>query len=100
MKNWFNSIVIGLSLVVAYGVYYGILGMSSNFKNGDQSQPINAMGTVFTGGFLVGLLLACIIISITFIIERWLSINKARGKGETSGFIKRSVELLAKGNVD
>ncbi|MBL7974982.1 MAG: MotA/TolQ/ExbB proton channel family protein [Candidatus Kapabacteria bacterium] len=100
MKNNFNSIVIVLAVVVAYVIYYLVLGASGNFKNGNHEQPINMLGTIYTGGILVGALIACILLSITFVIERILSISKAKGKGDTSQFVKRCTEHLAKGNID
>ena len=41
-----------------------------------------------------------IIIAITFSVERYLSINKARGKGEVSAYIKRVLEHLRNGKYD
>ncbi|MBL7999850.1 MAG: MotA/TolQ/ExbB proton channel family protein, partial [Candidatus Kapabacteria bacterium] len=104
MKNMFNLVVILAATAVAYIIYYVVLGASGNFKVvGGQvmhDQPINMLGTIYTGGILVGALLACIILAVTYVIERQLSISKARGKGNVEAFIKRSVELLAKGQVD
>lgn len=103
MKNLFNTVVILSSIVVAFLVYYLILGNPGNFKNvGGQvmhDQPINAWGTIYTGGFLVAILIGCIIIAVTYCIERFLSISKAKGKGNVEEFIKRSTTLLVKGDV-
>jgi biopolymer transport protein ExbB len=98
MKNMFNMIVIVAATVVGFIVWYFILGASSNFK--PDGTPANIMGTINTGGPLVAALLACILISITYVIERILSINKATGKGDPAMFTKRCVELLAKGQID
>jgi biopolymer transport protein ExbB len=43
------------------------------------------------------LLLGLIIISITFVTERFLSINKAKGKGDTATYLKKVMEHLSKG---
>ena len=103
MKNLFNFIVIALSLVIAYTFFYAVMGSPSNFKDGairHEPYPGNVMGTVYTGGPLVGLLLGLLIISITFVFERLLSIKKAQGKGDAAGFIKRIQNNLVKGSFD
>ncbi|GIV53002.1 MAG: flagellar motor protein MotA [Candidatus Kapaibacterium sp.] len=100
MKNIFNAVVITLALIVAYSVYFFVLGAPSNFKGGDITQPVNTLGMIYTGGPLVGLLLACLLLAITFSIERMLSINKARGAGDVALFIKRCIELIGEGKID
>jgi len=103
MKNLFNVIVIVLALVVAYALYYGVMGNPNNFNDPEikhEPKPGNVLGTIYTGGPLVGLLLSMIIISITFVFERLLSINKAKGKGNPAIFIKNVTNSLAKGDLD
>ena len=103
MKNLFNAIVIALALFVAYMVYFFLLGNPSNFSDPEtKHEPKNGniYGTVYTGGWLVGLLMAFILISTTFIFERSFSINKAKGKGNPATFIKNVTTLLAKGDFD
>lgn len=100
MKNWFNVLVITLALIVSYIVYFFVLGAPGNFKGGDITQPVNTLGMIYTGGPLVGLLLACLLLAITFSIERMLSINKARGAGDVALFIKQCIELISHGKID
>ncbi len=103
MKNLFNVIVIVLALVVAYALYYGVMGNPNNFNDPEikhEPKPGNVLGTIYTGGPLVGLLLSMIIISSTFVFERLLSINKAKGKGNPAIFIKNVTNSLAKGDLD
>ena len=98
MKNLFNVVVIALGLLVAFTIYFIIFGNGSNFgvlgaggkilADPTKAHPINVLGNIYTGGPLVALLVALIIISITFIIERLLTIIKARGKGNVAIFIK------------
>ena len=103
MKNQFNLIVVVLAFIVAYSIYYFGLGNPGNFSDPLTKQvPLNgnAFGTIYTGGFLVGLLLMFIIISLTFVVERFLSINKAKGKGNPSVFIKAVTTALTKGDLE
>ncbi len=103
MKNLFNAIVIASCLVVAYVIYFFVLGSPGNFNDPEtKHEPKNGniYGTVYTGGPLVGLLLSFILISITFTFERSFSIAKAKGKGNPATFIKNVTTLLAKGDLD
>lgn len=104
MKNWTNTIIVLACVVVAYLVFYLVLGAQANFTdaNGkyDPHVPQNALGMIFTGGPLVGLLIACILLAITYIVERMLSIGKAQGKADMHAFGKRVVDLVSKGNYE
>lgn len=101
MKNLFNALVMGLSLIVAGSMWWFWMGNPANFKDGAmRHDPINTWGTIHTGGPLVAVLLALLIIAITFIIERWFSISKAKGNGDLAMFIKTVSSSLASGNVN
>lgn len=103
MKGLFNIIVIALALIVAYSIYFFIFGNPDNFLDPtikEQPKPGNLFGTIYTGGPLVGLLMALVIIVITFVFERHFSINKAKGKGNPEAFIRKVIDLLTKGDLD
>lgn len=104
MKNWFNLTVIILSLIIGmWLIWWVIMGDPSGFINGElrtEPKPGAVLATIHTGGPLVGVLIALIIISITFVFERLLSINKAQGKGNPAIFIKNMIEKLKSGNLD
>jgi biopolymer transport protein ExbB len=95
MKNMFNMIVIVASLVVGYIIWQFIFGAEANM-NPDHT-PKNFMGNIYTGGPLVAGLLACILLSITYVFERLLSISKALGKGDSAAFVKRCTDLIQQG---
>jgi biopolymer transport protein ExbB len=98
MKNWFNLTVIILSLIIGmWLIWWVIMGNPSGFINGElrtEPKPGAVLATIHTGGPLVGILIALIIISITFVFERLLSIKKAQGKGNPAIFIKNMIEKL------
>lgn len=103
MKNFFNIIVIAAALVVAYLIFFLVFGNPNNFLDPlikHEPKPGNILGTIYTGGPLVGLLLGLIIISITFVFERIFSINKAKGKGSPEAFIKNVINNLVAGKLD
>lgn len=104
MKNWFNLTVIVLALIIGmWLIWWVIMGNPSGFINGElrtEPKPGEVLATIHTGGPLVGILIALIIISITFVFERLLTINKAKGKGNPAIFIKNMIEKLKSGNLD
>jgi biopolymer transport protein ExbB len=57
------------------------------------------LGTIHTGGPLVAALLGMLFIAITFIVERYLFINKAQGNGDLREFVKTVSTNLESGNV-
>ncbi|MBN9400048.1 MAG: MotA/TolQ/ExbB proton channel family protein ['Candidatus Kapabacteria' thiocyanatum] len=105
MKNMTNVIITVACLVVAYLVFYLLLGADANFRDPktgvvDMHNPQNMWGMIYTGGILVGLLIACLLLAITYTFERFLSIKKAEGKSNMHAFGKKIVELVGKGNYD
>jgi biopolymer transport protein ExbB len=102
MKNWFNIIVIVLAMAIAYCIYAFYFGSADNFNDADKKQPKKGsiVGMVYTGGPIVAILMGLIIVSVTFSVERYLSINKARGKGDTSVYLKKVLDFLSKGDYE
>jgi len=99
MKNMFNVIVIAIAFIMAFAIYQLYFGSSNNFQDAEKKKPKtgNVVGMIYTGGPIVALLLGLIIISVTFVTERFLSINKAKGKGDTATYLKKVMEFLSKG---
>lgn len=103
MRNIFNVIVITLALIVAFSFYFFVMGNPANFKDGERRRepiPGNVLGTVYTGGPLVAVLIALSLISITFVFERSFSIRKARGKRPAEEFLRDFQKLLEEGKLD
>jgi biopolymer transport protein ExbB len=61
-------------------------------------KPGNVVANIYTGGPIVAILMGLVFISGTFSAERFLSINKAKGKGDVPNFIKGVSENLLKEN--
>lgn len=103
LKAWFSAVVIPTAIIIAIGIYMFILGNGSNFQGGDSANsplPGNYLGVVFKGGFIVPILMALLIIVLTFSIERWLTISKAKGKGSVTTFVKRVKKQVANNDVE
>lgn len=103
MKNWTNTVIIALCLAAAYLFFYLVLGNSGNFtdpKTGavDMHNPQNALGMIYTGGPLVGLLIGCVLMALTYTVERFLSIRKAQGTSDMQKLGKGVIEKIDKGD--
>jgi|SRR6185312_5897832 len=100
---FFNLIAVIVSVVIGWLLYSFVLGASSNFVGGsNENQPANGsiLGTMYKGGFIVPILIAVLLIVLTFTIERLLTIMSAKGKGSVEAFVRRVRELLAAGDLD
>ncbi|MBC6610185.1 MotA/TolQ/ExbB proton channel family protein [Hymenobacter sp. BT507] len=87
----FAAIVIPLAFVVAVVIYRFVLGNPSNFQGGNNENlplPGNYMGTVYAGGVIVPVLMTLLILVITFSIERFLTIGKAKGTKSIESFVR------------
>jgi len=100
-QSIFLSVVIVATLAVAICLYMFILGNPSNFKDGaNREQPITLMGTVYTGGIVVPILITLTLMDFTLVFERLFSLKKAAGRGSVTGFLKNVQSHLMAGKID
>jgi len=101
-SNFFvNLIVVVCCIVFAILIYNFLLGSPSNFNDGaERMHPKNGFGTMYSGGFVVPILLATLLTLISFVIERALTIVKAKGKMDAGEFVRKVQYHLANKNVD
>src|SRR5690606_5471204 len=92
------AIIIPLLLLIGIGIYMFILGDPSNFD--EKEQPTNFMGIIYKGGIIVPILITCLLTTIVFSIERFITIGKAGGKGNLDAFVGKIRSLLNSGNLD
>ena len=103
MKNkYFVILIMLLAVAASAAVFYLVMGDPANFETGDveKHKPINMLGTVYTGGILVVSLISMILMVITFIIERMIALQRARGRGPIERFAKRVHDHVQAGNID
>lgn len=97
LSNALALVVIPISLVIAYFIYTYILGDPANFVGNDPAnEPLrnNYLGVIYKGGYIVILLISFMIILLTFIIERFISIGMAAGKVQNQRFVRRIKQLV------
>jgi biopolymer transport protein ExbB len=101
-KSAFAFIVIPAAILVAVLIYTFVLGAAGNFEGGDpyKGHPLNLMGTVHKGGFIVPILIAVNLIILIFTVERFITISKARGRGNVDKFIRNIRNLINGDQLD
>ena len=96
-----NTIVVGACIGVAILMYMFVLGSPGNFTDGvARHVPKNFMGRMYTGGFVVPILLSTLLVLLCFVIERAMTIFKARGSGNQGEFVRKVQYHLANKDVD
>ena len=98
-----SSIAIVIALIIGIVIYLYILGDPKNFVDGDNTkEPLegNFMGIVYKGGFIVPILLAINIIIILFSVERFVTLGKAKGKGNINTFVSKIKALLERKDIE
>lgn len=102
LSSMFAVIVIAAAILTSILIFKFLLGNPSNFKGGDPENgplPGNFMGIVYKGGFIVPILMSLLMIVVTFTIERFLTIMKAKGSGSVSGFVRNIKMKLETGDI-
>jgi biopolymer transport protein ExbB len=105
VKSTFAAVVIPLEIVIAFLIYFFVLGDPANFENGDPSgHPVTEgyrswLGLIYKGKVVVALLISLLLMTLTFGIERLITISSATGKGSIKKFVTRIRSLLATNNI-
>ncbi|MCI6518098.1 MAG: MotA/TolQ/ExbB proton channel family protein [Prevotellaceae bacterium] len=84
--------------VIAFCFYKFVLGNPENFQGGDPAnQPIqgNLLGTMYKGGFMVPIILTCLLTDFALIIERYFALRTAFGKTSLVKFVAGIKAALA-----
>src|SRR6202008_5024500 len=97
-----------LCVFAGYCIWRFIMGNPDGFKvpatSGwfwpEHKSPKDAFHRIYEGGIIVPLLIGMFLMVVTFSIERYLTIRKARGNGSISDFIRKIQYHLANRNVD
>ena len=80
-------IILAICCAAGYSVWYFVMGNPDNFIGGDRTgHPANLLGTVYKGGFVVGLILTLLFTVICLGFERFFAIKSASGKMNLAKF--------------
>ena len=99
-------------IIAGYVIWRFVLGNASNFKIQDPGTdfmskfwpshkgPIGAINKMYEGGIVVPILIGSLLVVLTFVVERLLTVSKASGTGSNTEFIRKVQFHLANKEVD
>jgi biopolymer transport protein ExbB len=100
-QSLFLSLAILITIVVAAVIYIFVLGDPANFRNGEvRTVPDNLLGTVYTGGIVVPILIALTLLDLTLVFERTFTLRKANGRQSITQFLKSVQTHLMAGRIE
>jgi len=91
------------AFIASIFVYKFIMGNPVNFEGGNPAghpMPGNYLAMIYKGGMIVPLLMTCVLTLIIFIIERFIMIGLANGKGKINIFVRTLQNLLASDQIE
>ena len=100
LKAVFASLAILLCILVGVLVYVFVLGDASHFDAEGHPKPGDYLGMMYKGGFIVPLLIGIFLTIVTFSIERFMTISRAKGKGAIDVFVRSIKRSVAQNNLD
>ncbi len=103
LKSLFNPIVIVICCILGWLIFDKILGASMHFEgNNRMNHPVKGdfLGVMYKGGPIVALLIAILLIIITFTIERAFTIVRARGKGNLTKFVSKLQYMIKNDQIN
>ncbi len=95
----FSVLVIPVALIVSIIFYKFICGNPTRFLANGDPKPGDYLALIYKGGFIVPLLFTMLLTTITFSIERFLTLNKAAGVGNIEGFLQTVKTALSNNNI-
>ena len=102
-SSLFSLLAIVACFAASILVFLFVFGNPANFVDNDTTkEPLNGnyAGTIYKGGFIVPILLGLLFIVIVFVIERFITINKARGVGNIDIFVRGIKGFLDRGDIN
>ena len=88
-------IILVICCIIAYCFYFFVLGDPSHFQGGDRAgHPADLMGTVYKGGFVVGLIITLLLSVIVLGVERFFAIKSASGKMNLAKFTSQVKDAI------
>ena len=95
-----NLLIIVICFTAAHLVFLFWFGNAENFRDAERHIPANFLGTVYTGGWVIPILMSTALVLICFVIERALTVRRANGKINNGEFVRKVQFHLANKNID
>jgi biopolymer transport protein ExbB len=98
---WVNLLIVLACIGVGWLVRIFVLGNPDNFSDPETKEiPNNFLGNMYLGGYVVPFLIAMFLVMLVFVLERAVTITKAKGKMNGGEFVRKVQYHLANKNVD
>jgi len=103
LQNVFAVSAILIAYVVCYLLFVNVMGNPVNFEGGNPKGHAlegNYLGIIYKGGQIVPILMTCVLVLIIFVIERLITLSRAKGKGRLNTFVRNLQTLLAEDKIE
>ena len=103
LQSIFATGAIVIALLVSLYLYFYVMGDGVNFEGGNPKGaplPGNYLATIYKGGFIVPILMTCVLTIFIFTFERAISLGRAKGKGRLNTFVRNLQNLLANDKIE
>lgn len=103
LQSVFATGAILIALAISIYLFINVMGNPVNFEGGNpKGHPMqgNYLGIIYKGGYIVPLLMTCVITLIIFAIERIITLARAKGKGRLNSFVFRLQGLLSEDKIE
>ncbi len=98
-----TGFIIAGCILVGFLVWKFIMGAGSHFEGGVNTGhplPGDYLAMVYKGGPIVPVLLGCLLMVVTFSIERFMVISKASGNTSIDKFMKKVQGNISSGDIE
>ncbi len=103
LSNIFAVSAILIAFVICYLLFVNVMGNPVNFEGGNPKGHAlegNYLGIIYKGGFIVPILMTCVLVLIIFVIERLITLSRAKGKGRLNTFVRKLQGLLETDKIE
>ena len=103
LQNVFAASAILIAFVVSYLLFVNVMGNPVNFEGSNpKGHPMegNYLGIIYKGGFIVPVLMTCVLTLIIFVFERTITLSRAKGKGRLNSFVTKLQTLLSEDKIE
>ena len=103
LQNIFAASAILIAFVVSYLLFVNVMGNPVNFEGGNpegHAMQGNYLGIIYKGGYIVPILMTCVLTLIIFVFERTITLSRAKGKGRLNSFVRQLQALLSEDKIE
>jgi biopolymer transport protein ExbB len=103
LQSAFAASAILIAFIISWLLFVNIMGNPVNFEGGNpKGHPLdgNYLGIIYKGGFVVPILMTCVLVLIIFTFERIITLSRAKGKGRLNTFVRELQILLAQDKIE